>query len=117
MDTSEVRAEHKFDKIALDKYLARYLRGYPSNSNENLVVRQYRHGQSNPTFYMRKGSQEFVMRKKPPGKLLRHAHQVEREFDFTEALHKVGFPVATPLHLCQDVSVVGTEFYIMEHVQ
>ena len=43
MDTSEVRAEHKFDKIALDKYLVRHLRGYPSNSNESLLVRQYRY--------------------------------------------------------------------------
>uniref|UniRef100_A0A8C4L462 Acyl-CoA dehydrogenase family member 11 n=1 Tax=Equus asinus asinus TaxID=83772 RepID=A0A8C4L462_EQUAS len=74
-------------------------------------------GQSNPTFYLQKGFQAYVLRKKPPGSLLPKAHKIDREFKVQKALFSVGFPVPKPLLYCNDASVIGTEFYIMEHVQ
>uniref|UniRef100_A0A8C4PI09 Acyl-CoA dehydrogenase family member 11 n=1 Tax=Equus asinus asinus TaxID=83772 RepID=A0A8C4PI09_EQUAS len=77
----------------------------------------YLSGQSNPTFYLQKGFQAYVLRKKPPGSLLPKAHKIDREFKVQKALFSVGFPVPKPLLYCNDASVIGTEFYIMEHVQ
>ncbi len=57
------------------------------------------------------------MRKKPPGQLLKGAHQIDREFRVQQALHKANFPVPRPLVYCDDDSVIGTVFYVMEHVQ
>ncbi|XP_078344812.1 acyl-CoA dehydrogenase family member 11-like isoform X2 [Oculina patagonica] len=74
-------------------------------------------GQSNPTFYLSKNGKEYVLRKKPPGKLLRGAHRVDREFRVLSALHTVSFPVPKPYLYCEDVTIIGTEFYIMEHVK
>ena len=58
----------------------------------------------------------MVLRKKPPGKLLRGAHAIEREYKIQEALYAQNFPVPKPIHFCKDASVIGTEFYIMEYV-
>ncbi|XP_020612992.1 acyl-CoA dehydrogenase family member 11-like [Orbicella faveolata] len=115
-ELSRVRPEHKFDEGALQEYLIRNLPGFPRNHGEWTVL-QYRSGQSNPTFYLAKNGKEFVLRKKPPGKLLRGAHQIDREFRILSALHSVSFPVPKPYLYCEDVSVIGTEFYIMEHVK
>uniref|UniRef100_A0A8D0WH46 Acyl-CoA dehydrogenase family member 11 n=1 Tax=Sus scrofa TaxID=9823 RepID=A0A8D0WH46_PIG len=82
-----------------------------------LTVAQYRSGQSNPTFYLQKGFQVYVLRKKPPGLLLPKAHKIDREFQVQKALFSIGFPVPKPLLYCSDTSVIGTEFYVMEHVQ
>uniref|UniRef100_A0A4W2GTX7 Acyl-CoA dehydrogenase family member 11 n=1 Tax=Bos indicus x Bos taurus TaxID=30522 RepID=A0A4W2GTX7_BOBOX len=76
-----------------------------------------RSGQSNPTFHLQKGSQAYVLRKKPPGLLLPKAHKIDREFKVQKALFSIGFPVPKPLLYCSDSSVIGTEFYVMEHVQ
>uniref|UniRef100_A0A8C3BBN9 Acyl-CoA dehydrogenase family member 11 n=1 Tax=Cairina moschata TaxID=8855 RepID=A0A8C3BBN9_CAIMO len=74
-------------------------------------------GQSNPTFYLRKGEKAYVLRKKPHGPLLPRAHKVDREYRVQKALFAAGFPVPEPLLYCSDVSVIGTEFYVMQHVQ
>uniref|UniRef100_A0A8C3LPY7 Acyl-CoA dehydrogenase family member 11 n=1 Tax=Chrysolophus pictus TaxID=9089 RepID=A0A8C3LPY7_CHRPC len=74
-------------------------------------------GQSNPTFYLQKGGRAYVLRKKPHGPLLPQAHKVDREYRVQKALFSAGFPVPEPLLYCSDVSVIGTEFYVMQHVQ
>ncbi|XP_014664040.1 PREDICTED: acyl-CoA dehydrogenase family member 10-like isoform X2 [Priapulus caudatus] len=79
-------------------------------------LRQFRHGQSNPTYFFGCGGRNYVLRKKPPGKLLPSAHAVEREFRVMRALECHGVPVPKCLFLCEDSSVIGTPFYMMEHV-
>lgn len=111
----QVRAEHRFDEAALHEYLKKNLAGFPIGSGR-LNVLQYSEGQSNPTFYLCKNGKEFVLRKKPSGKLLKGAHQVKREFRVLSALHSVSFPVPKPYICCNDESIIGTEFYVMEHV-
>ncbi|XP_053570310.1 LOW QUALITY PROTEIN: acyl-CoA dehydrogenase family member 11 [Bombina bombina] len=116
-DTSAVRENHRFDERTLDLYLYNHLHGYSSESFAALVVRQYRSGQSNPTFFLQKGDKKYVLRKKPHGPLLPGAHRIEREYQVQTALFAAGFPVPKPLLYCTNVSVIGTEFYVMEHVQ
>uniref|UniRef100_A0A8K9XCV0 Acyl-CoA dehydrogenase family member 11 n=1 Tax=Oncorhynchus mykiss TaxID=8022 RepID=A0A8K9XCV0_ONCMY len=74
-------------------------------------------GQSNPTFLIQTPSDSYVLRKKPPGMLLPGAHKVDREYRVQKALFSAGFPVPQPLLHCTDAEVIGTEFYLMEHVQ
>ncbi|XP_061614947.1 nephrocystin-3 isoform X2 [Phyllopteryx taeniolatus] len=73
-------------------------------------------GQSNPTFLIQTPSKSYVLRKKPPGALLAGAHKVDREYRVQKALYSAGFPVPQPLLHCTDLNVIGTEFYLMEHV-
>ncbi|XP_054451236.1 acyl-CoA dehydrogenase family member 11 [Pteronotus mesoamericanus] len=116
-DAAEVLLQHKFDCRSLEAYLNQHLPGFGAEPEAELTVAQYRSGQSNPTFYLRKGFQEYVLRKKPPGSLLPKAHKIDREFKVQKALFSIGFPVPKPLLYCSDASVIGTEFYVMEHVQ
>lgn len=81
-----------------------------------LETAQFKGGQSNPTFLVTTPGRSYVLRRKPPGMLLPSAHAVDREFRVMSALHKVGFPVADPLALCTDESVIGSMFYVMAHV-
>lgn len=116
-DTVEVLPQHKFDIRSLEAYLNQHLPGFGSDHRAVLTVTQYRSGQSNPTFFLQKGSQAYVLRKKPPGSLLPKAHKIDREFKVQKALFSVGFPVPKPLLYCSDASIIGTEFYVMERVQ
>ncbi|XP_021099180.1 acyl-CoA dehydrogenase family member 11 isoform X2 [Heterocephalus glaber] len=137
-DTAEVLPQHKFDHKALETYLNRHLPGFGAQPETTLSITQYSvplqchpalepadyglkplqlSGQSNPTFYLQKGFQAYVLRKKPPGSLLPKAHQIDREFKVQKTLFAIGFPVPNPLLYCSDASVIGTEFYVMEHVQ
>lgn len=116
-NTTEVLPQHKFDYRLLDAYLHQHLPGFGTEPEARLTVAQYRSGQSNPTFHLQKGFQEYVLRKKPPGLLLPKAHKIDREFKVQKALFSIGFPVPKPLLYCSDPSVIGTEFYVMEHVQ
>ncbi|XP_029796139.1 acyl-CoA dehydrogenase family member 11 isoform X2 [Suricata suricatta] len=116
-ETVEVLPQHKFDTGSLEAYLNQHLPGFGAESEAQLTVAQYSSGQSNPTFYLRKGFQAYVLRKKPPGSLLPKAHKIDREFKVQKALFSIGFPVPKPLLYCSDASVIGTEFYVMEHVQ
>uniref|UniRef100_A0AAQ5ZWB1 Acyl-CoA dehydrogenase family member 11 n=1 Tax=Amphiprion ocellaris TaxID=80972 RepID=A0AAQ5ZWB1_AMPOC len=72
---------------------------------------------SNPTFLVQTPSKSYVLRKRPPGELLPGAHKVDREYRVQKALFSAGFPVPQPLLHCTDVEVIGTEFYLMEHVK
>ncbi|XP_072507437.1 acyl-CoA dehydrogenase family member 11 isoform X2 [Notamacropus eugenii] len=116
-DTGEILPQHRLDQRALEDYLSRHLPGFEAEPTGPLTVSQYRSGQSNPTFYLRKGCRAYVLRKKPPGSLLPKAHKIDREFHVQKALFSNGFPVPKPLLYCNDVSVIGTEFYVMEHVK
>ncbi|XP_048190968.1 acyl-CoA dehydrogenase family member 11 [Perognathus longimembris pacificus] len=117
LETTQVRPQHRFDCQALEAYLNQHLPGFGADPQAALTVTQFRSGQSNPTFYLQKGLQEYVLRKKPPGLLLPKAHMIDREFKVQQALFSMGFPVPQPLLYCSDVSIIGTEFYLMEYVQ
>ena len=74
-------------------------------------------GQSNPTYLVEAPSGRYVLRRKPPGKLLKSAHMIEREFRVLKALEGTRFPAPRALALCEDETVVGTAFYLMAHVE
>jgi aminoglycoside phosphotransferase (APT) family kinase protein len=80
-------------------------------------VRQFRGGQSNPTYLLESPSGKYVLRRKPPGKLLKSAHAVDREYRVISALYAADFPVPRPYVLCKDEEIVGTMFFIMEFVE
>ena len=108
--TREVREAHLFDEAALDAYLRGHVEGYKGP----LSVEQFKGGQSNPTYKLVTPSHAYVLRRKPPGKLLASAHAVDREYKVISALHKLGLPVARTFVLCEDEGVIGTEFYVMD---
>jgi len=110
--TAEVREQHRFDVAALERYMRAHVDGFAGP----LTVQQFRGGQSNPTYYVRAGGTEYVLRRKPPGKLLPSAHAVDREYRFITALGKTGFPVPRTHVLCEDPAVIGTAFYVMDCV-
>ena len=105
------------------KSLAAYMRGRVPGFDPKLPLsaRQFSHGQSNPTYLISqsqgKRTARWVLRKKPPGKLLPSAHMVEREYAIMRSLYRTRVPVPVTYCLCRDASVVGTPFYIMEYVQ
>ena len=111
--TKEVAVSHRFDERALEAWMAANVEGFRGP----LEVRQFKGGQSNPTYQIVTPGQKYVMRRKPPGKLLPSAHAVDREFKVISGLYPTGFPVAKPFGLCTDESVVGTWFYIMDMVE
>ncbi|GAB4124084.1 MAG: phosphotransferase [Rhodothalassiaceae bacterium] len=113
--TMDVREAHRFDEAALARYMAVHVEGFVPP----LSVAQFRGGQSNPTYLLTDGSgRRYVLRRKPPGKLLKSAHAVDREYRVISALGKEGsVPVARALALSNDESIIGTAFYIMAHVE
>ncbi|XP_061240792.1 acyl-CoA dehydrogenase family member 10 isoform X2 [Bos javanicus] len=111
-NTRPVRKTMEIPKDALEKYLKDLLGIQPTGPLELL---QFDHGQSNPTYYVKLANHQLVLRKKPPGTLLPSAHAVEREFRIMKALGNAGVPVPKVLDLCEDSSVVGTPFYLMEY--
>jgi aminoglycoside phosphotransferase (APT) family kinase protein len=82
-----------------------------------LTVQQFVGGQSNPTFLLKTPDARFVMRKKPPGILLPSAHQVEREYRIIKALAATDVPVPSAHLLCEDASIIGTAFFVMDFVE
>jgi aminoglycoside phosphotransferase (APT) family kinase protein len=110
--TAPVLDVHRFDVRALEAYLRDRLPNFAGP----LEVRQFLGGQSNPTYHLRAASGEYVLRRKPPGKLLPSAHAVEREFRVIAALRDTPVPVPEALLLCEDPGVVGTPFYVMRYV-
>lgn len=111
--TMPVQDKHRFDEAALERYLAAHVAGFTGP----LSVSQFKGGQSNPTFLLTGGGRQYVLRRKPPGKLLPSAHAVDREYRVLSALHGTDVPVARPYALCEDESVIGTMFYVMDYVQ
>ncbi len=110
--TAEVREQHRFDVAALE----RYLRERVADFSGPLEVSQFRGGQSNPTYHLRGGRREYVLRRKPPGKLLPSAHAVDREYRVITALGRTDVPVPRTFVLCEDEAVIGTAFYVMDCV-
>jgi len=110
--TRPVADAHRFDVGALEKYLYQHVEGFSGP----LTVEQFRGGQSNPTFRLTAGPRRYVMRRKPPGKLLPSAHAVDREYRVTTALAGTDVPVARTYALCTDESVIGAMFYVMDYV-
>ncbi len=106
------REAHRLDEAALGRWLAANVTGAAAE----IAVRQFRGGQSNPTYWVGTGDLALVLRKKPPGKLLPSAHAVEREFRIMRALAKTDVPVPDALALCEDASVIGTPFFVMRYV-
>src|SRR5205823_10315117 len=86
--TTQVRAAHRFDETRLDEWMQTNVSGYAGP----LTVEQFKGGQSNPTYRLVTPSANYVLRRKPPGELLKGAHAVEREAQVLTALHAVGFP-------------------------
>ena len=111
--TREVAESHRFDVNRLEQYMLSHVEGFSGP----LEVRQFKGGQSNPTYRLESPSGRYVLRRKPPGKLLKSAHAVDREFRVISALYGAGFPVPRPYVLCKDAEIVGTMFYIMECVE
>jgi aminoglycoside phosphotransferase (APT) family kinase protein len=111
--TAEVRAAHRFDVGALEAFMAQEVEGFAGP----LSVEQFKGGQSNPTYKLLTPARSYVLRRKPPGKLLPGAHAVDREYRVIDALGRQGFPVARALALCTDEAVIGTPFYIMDMVE
>lgn len=111
--TRDVAEAHRFDVSRLEAYLRDHLPGFAGP----LQVRQFKGGQSNPTYLLEASSGSYVLRRKPPGRLLRSAHAVDREFRVISALHDAGFPVPKPYLLCEDEEVVGTAFFVMAYVE
>ena len=111
--TKPVAPALAFDARRLAVYLERRL----ANFRGPLEVQQFRGGQSNPTYLLETPAGRFVLRRKPPGKLLPSAHAIDREFRVISALHVQGFPVPAPLLYCADAEVIGTPFYVVRHVE
>ena len=101
-----------FDTEALSRYLERQMSGFRGPVD----ARKFGNGQSNPTYRLQAQSGVYVLRRKPPGELLKSAHAVDREYRVTAALKCTDVPVAEPFHLCTDESVIGSVFYVMEHI-
>ncbi len=110
---SETPAHLKFDEDALLAYMREHVDGFAGP----LGVRKFKGGQSNPTYLVTTPEKKYVLRRKPPGKLLPSAHAVDREYRVMTALGASGFPVPKTYALCEDPDVIGTAFFIMDFVE
>jgi aminoglycoside phosphotransferase (APT) family kinase protein len=114
---AEASPAHRFDIGRLDQYL----RGHIEDFGEQLTVRQFQGGASNPTFLLTTqdtaGPRRYVLRKKPPGVLLASAHQVDREYRIMAALRATDVPVPVMRCLCEDPDVIGAAFYVMDYLE
>jgi len=110
--TKPVAEQHAFDTGALQAYLQAHLEGF----HGPLTIEQFKGGQSNPTYKLVTPQRAYVMRSKPgpAAKLLASAHAIEREFAVMRALHGTDVPVPQMHLLCEDESVIGRAFYIMQ---
>jgi aminoglycoside phosphotransferase (APT) family kinase protein len=111
--TREVDPRYALDEVRLGEWLAANVMGYSGP----LAIRQFKGGQSNPTYELTTPGRTYVLRRKPPGTLLASAHAVDREFTVISALHAQGYPVARPWALCEDEAVIGSMFYVMDKVE
>ena len=106
--TKPVEERHRIDVASLEKFLGFRI----------AQVEQFKGGQSNPTYRLTAADgKKYALRRKPPGKLLPSAHAVDREYKVIKALSEINFPVARPYVLCEDESVIGTAFYVMDCVE
>jgi aminoglycoside phosphotransferase (APT) family kinase protein len=111
--TGPVREAHKFDVQALYEWMTLHVQDFEGP----LKVEQFKGGQSNPTYRLITPNSEYVLRRKPPGTLLKGAHAVDREARVMAALGKAGFPVPRIYGQCDEPSVIGSPFFVMELVK
>ncbi len=108
---------HSFDNYSLDNHkLAQYLEQQVKGFKGPLTAEKFPGGQSNPTYAINAHSGRYVLRRKPTGDLLASAHAVDREFRVMQALMNSDVPVAKSYHLCEDESVIGSVFFLMEFI-
>ena len=110
--TREVSERLRFDERALQTWLETHVEEFAGP----VQVSQFKGGQSNPTYRLDTAAASYVLRRKPPGKILPGAHAVEREYRVLAALGAQEFPVPRVYGLCEDESVIGTPFYVMDLV-
>ena len=106
-------AQHAFDAAGLAHWMQANIEGFSGP----IELRQFAGGQSNPTFLVQSADHRYVLRRKPPGKLLPSAHAVDREYRVIVALANTDVPVAKAYALCEDPAVIGTAFYVMDYVE
>lgn len=111
--TTAVREGFEIDAAALDAWMQANVEGYAGP----LAIEQFKGGQSNPTYKLVTPARNYVLRRKPPGKLLKGAHAVEREAKAMAGLGTVGFPVPRIYGICTDDAVIGTWFFVMDMVE
>lgn len=99
----------QLDIARLTQYLEQHIPGFEGPVD----AEKFAGGQSNPTFLLNAKSGRYVLRRQPPGELLKSAHAVDREFRVLTALSGSAVPVARPYHLCEDRDVIGSLFYVM----
>ncbi|HCR66953.1 MAG TPA: phosphotransferase family protein, partial [Oceanicaulis sp.] len=102
--TKPVADALKFDQAALERWMQTHVEGFAGP----LTIEQFKGGQSNPTYKLETPKARYVLRRKPPGKLLPSAHAVDREYRVMKALGEQGFPAPHMFGLCEDDSVIGT---------
>lgn len=102
----------QLDAVRLTRYLEAHVPGFQGPTS----VEKFSGGQSNPTFLLRAGSGRYVLRRQPPGELLKSAHAVDREFRVLKALADSSVPVPHVYHLCEDRGVIGSMFYVMSYM-
>ena len=103
---------NRFDEKRLTDYLSQQIDGFRGD----VLIRQFQGGFSNPTFHLQTADRAFVLRKKPPGHLLPSAHAVDREYKVLRALRDTDVPVPRVHLLCEDDTLIGTMFYVMDYV-
>ena len=110
--TKSVSERHLIDQVNLQTYLNENLESFEEISS----IEEFIGGQSNPTYQLITPKKKYVLRRKPPGKLLPSAHAVDREYRVITALNSVNYSVPQTFCLCEDESIIGTIFYVMEMV-
>ncbi len=111
--TIPVQEKHQFDVSNLQAFMEENVEGFSGT----LTVEEFAGGQSNPTYLLHADGKDYVMRRKPPGTLLKSAHAVDREYKVLTALQDTDVPTARTYALCTDDDVIGTWFYIMEYLE
>ncbi len=111
--TTEVQPAQRLDEARLQRWFASHV---DEDARARLDIRQFKGGQSNPTFLVDTGRRRYVLRRKPAGELLPSAHAVDREFRIMKALAPTGVPVPGVHALCEDDEVIGSAFYVMDYM-
>lgn len=111
--STPVREGYHFDIASLDRWMRTHIADYAGP----LAVEQFRGGQSNPTYKLTTPTRTYVLRRKPPGPILKGAHAIEREARVMTVLESQGFPVPHVRGFCTDDAVIGTWFYVMDMVE
>ena len=112
-EITPVRSAHRLDESALEDYL----HSQSAEFSGSLKVQQFEGGQSNPTYHLTVGGRPYVLRKKPPGEILPSAHQVNREYRVMASLAETDVSVPKMHLFCDDPSIIGTDFFVMEMVE